>query len=842
MLVGEALGGNEEKVGRPFVGDAGRKLNYCLAKAGLPRNKLLIGNSVRCRPPGNAKPGVVSLSACWPYLWYDILKYKPKVIVALGATAFLQLTGQSGNFTSTGRIKYAARKLDKYRGFPEQHTYSWTTPKGKEIKHTCWVVPAYHPSACLHAWELDDLLIFDLGIAKALAKGEEPLTWPNTKVEVVKTMGQFQRLCGRLRRVASFVFDLETTGLSPHEHHIRCIGFCYRDGHAVVLPLLDEKGKQVWPVMQRRIILQELTDIFQYAKLIGQNLKFDLQHTRKLTGIVDYNVAGDTMIMHHAIDENKPHNLTFLCQYYLRWKKYDELVESFRRQVGKDKEVFARIPDQSLWTYCGYDVDGTHRLVPILRDEIKRQGVETAYRNSLGIVVPIADMEFRGIQADRTKLEVMSEVYAEEGAAIEAKLQALANEYLGVVTDKQGRLKPFNPRSGVQLAALLEAVGATLRKKTKSGKAAVDKRVLSALTLGDDLAGEVAKDIRKLRTITKNIGTYLAGKGEEEGGWLRFMGEHDRWHPSYNLSRARTGRLSADDPAIQTLPRDYELRSMVIPDQPRCKIIEADYSKLELCVMAWLAGDRVMAKELRAGVDLHTNMAVTARLMRIPTVEEIERIGPEIGKNERAVAKGVNFGVPYGMGAPTIVESNPEAFPEGMYYQERVRLAQRVIDAYLDKYRAIALYRQDQVEQALTAGVLVTNIFRRRRRLTGVEWFNSKWGRKTHHRAVDLGHLEREALNFEIQSIANDTLTKATRIVWRGMKKVRIPCFRMILTLHDALIFSCHEDYTEEASFHIRRWMETTLPKDKDHPFAMPLKVDVGVHEYFGQEYAPKEQ
>jgi DNA polymerase len=182
MLVGEALGAGEEEHGRPFVGDAGRKLNYCLGRAKLKRRSLLIGNAVRCRPPKNRKPRKSELVNCWPYLLRDILAGKPKVIVALGATAFEQLQRQPGK-------KY---KLDshkgRWRGFPIKQTYRYVTPKGKVFEHTCWLVGTFHPSAALSDWVLDDYIIRDLETAKALAAGKTPLTHPDTKVHVAKRL------------------------------------------------------------------------------------------------------------------------------------------------------------------------------------------------------------------------------------------------------------------------------------------------------------------------------------------------------------------------------------------------------------------------------------------------------------------------------------------------------------------------------------------------------------------------------------------------------------------------------------------------------------------------------
>ena len=224
--------------------------------------------------------------------------------------------------------------------------------------------------------------------------------------------------------------------------------------------------------------------------------------------------------------------------------------------------------------------------------------------------------------------------------------------------------------------------------------------------------------------------------------------------------------------------------------------------------------------------------------MRDPTDEELKKKAPLITQDERAVmGKGVNFGIPYGRGAGAIADAGPDAFPAGMDQYERKAQVQRAIDAYFEKYKGIARYRERQVERMEANGQLRTYLFGRLRRLTGVRWFDSKWGLETDKRALDRSHMEREAMNFEIQSIASMILNWKTRVVYDAIQEAGIPGLRIIMTLHDALIFSCHKDHTDKAIVLIKRCMEMRLNKDKCHKYAVPLRVEALVSREWGEEY-----
>lgn len=856
VLFGEALGQTEEQQGRAFVGDAGRKLGYALGHAKLKRKKLGIGNVCRCRPPKNRTPSKKELTACAPYTLYDILKLQPKVIVALGATAWRALLPH-----------HATDRLDKWRGFPEKYTFSYTTPKGKLFSHTCWVVGTFHPSACLRNWELDDLLIHDLKIAKAYAADKIVLKTPDTKVHVCESIADVRAFAKKVLRRGSAVVDLETTGTDPHKHKIRCVGFCYRKGEAWIIPLMKKGGLEFWTRAEKSIVLRILRKLMLKLKIVGQGIKFDVQMLRKLLGLIDYNIIFDTMCGAHVLDENKPTNLTFLTQWFLRWTKYDAVIARYKTDEDGIEGAYRNAPDELLWTYCGYDVDGTFQLWGLFEPLIKTHGVKIPFATELGLILPLADVEFRGLHVDRKKLIKAADGYRKALKKTRASLVKTCvrvfkkrnlKRYCAAAKVKEFDPAEFNPNAADMVAPLLLAAGATLRKKTPTGKYSTDKLVLGYLALRKNTAGSIARRMRLMRSLTKWKSTYFDGNDEKPdvNAILGMVTDYDRCHTNYFITAARTGRLSAKDPPLQTVPRvdpasalgypvSKEIAALVkpryiyVPDVPGEHILlEVDYAKVELCTMAWLASDRVMLPELLPGAprDLHTNMAITATLLRNPTDAEYKKLAKTITKNARAVAKGVNFGIPYGRGAAAIAEANPGSFPLDLPVKKRKEQVQRVVDAWLDKYEDISCWREEQIDAIRRQGYL-RDWLGRRRLLTGIRWYRSPWAEDCLHTEHDQAHMEREAMNYPIQALATGLHNRATRKCYEGIKTVKIPALRIVMTLHDSLIFNVHKDYVEEATHHIRGWMELTLPKQKSkgRRYEMPLKVDATPCNYWGE-------
>ncbi len=499
LFVGEALGAQEEIYGRPFVSDAGFKLNYLLHRADLPRKSIRVENAVRCRPPKNRTPKKQETQACFPYLLHAIFKQKPIVIVAMGATAVNSLFENS-----TPILPKNTLKVETVRGFYEKRTFSYFSKKrNSEVEHTCYVIPTFHPSACLRNWEHDDLVAHDFNLAKKLVgwvQGgkyvaskltarvknssaeeealkldthvknsftweEEPQRWPDTQVKVLRQFSEAMNFLHGLKKLEGFVIDIESTALSPHTAEIMCLGFRHCHGHATILPLLLQDKKAAWTPRERGQLLDTLADVLTDAEVWGQNVKFDINQLRKLTGVWPIKAGFDTMLAHHVLDENKPHNLTFLCQWFLNWKRYDAAMDAYK--INRVFRIWD-VPDEQLWRYCGYDVDGTFRLRGRFKQMLIDEDVENVFHIELGLVLPLADMEFRGIHLDKERILELSDFYRREVERAKKTVMRVAINALG---EEKGAA--FNYASSQQLSALMVKLGAPLRKKTPAGALSV---------------------------------------------------------------------------------------------------------------------------------------------------------------------------------------------------------------------------------------------------------------------------------------------------------------------------------------------------------------------------------
>jgi len=248
---------------------------------------------------------------------------------------------------------------------------------------------------------------------------------PDTNINVARTYDQAITLIRRLLQVGAYVTDSETTGLDPHSDKILCIGFAHEIGEAHILPLLQKGTQAFWTPQEYRKIVEALTILFQRTEIWGHGLKFDVEMFRALTGIKHYNIGFDTMCAHHCIDENKPHNLTFLSQYYLNWDKYDASTHT-------SKEVdMAALENDVLWNYLGADVDGPLRLRELFIPELKSQKLRRVFKEEMELIRPISDMEYRGVHIDVPHLQSKAEECRDTASRTLLELREYARKLLG---------------------------------------------------------------------------------------------------------------------------------------------------------------------------------------------------------------------------------------------------------------------------------------------------------------------------------------------------------------------------------------------------------------------------
>ena len=838
MIVAEKLGQAEDEQGIACAGDPGRKLDYCLEGAGLRRKDLKVVKLVRCKP--GKKPTKKQITACAPHTLYNILIDKPKVIVTLGAQASETLISDwSYKFQRPDGSKVAfKRKLDHERGFPRKETFFYVSPK-RVYKHTCWVIPSYSMGKLFKAdgCRLDPLATWDLNTARRYAEGDEFLQMPDTNIIITDTMPKVEKLFRKLVSQETFTHDLETTGLDPHRDQIVCAGFGWKDAEAWVLPWLDQSvmGQPYvnhWSSTEQETIIRDLRQVLEHSKLIGQGIKFDLKFLRKWLGIESIPVAFDTLVGAHLLNETTPSNLTFQAQQDLGWLKYDSPSDPYK----KDKLCnLAHAPQQMVRIYCGQDIDATHRLKKIQTPKIRSQNLITCYKTAAGLIQPFVDIEFVGVRADSDRLMRLSKKYR---AKQDKCRQYLLQKAVELLPEEES--KDFNPNSTQQLTKLFQAAGAQFKKKTPSGSYSMTGNVMAAFALTKNQVGRLAQKVIDLRSTVKFVSTYLDGK-DGDGGVLQFIHPvtlkgvtTDRICASYNAVKTVTGRLSAE--RWITFPKKGGVRGIIIPDDPESWIISVDYAKAELCVMSWLANDWTMINELTNGIDLHSHMAITMELNRPPTLEEFNIMLPDVDPNKRAVAKQVIFGVGYGRQAAGIVEAYPDIFPSDMKKWDRINVVEKIIQAFWEKYPAIYDFMQEQIRTAKQKGFLRTQLTGRIRHFEAAcSWFRSKHSLGCEKREEDIQAMERQAMNFGTQAQASDELHKATRRVGLAIPKANIPGLRIMMSIHDQLLFNCRKLHTEQAIPLIKKHMQTILPKGRGRKYDVPLLVDPDLMSVWGE-------
>lgn len=852
MLVGDFPGWTDDEQGSPFQGDSGQKLNYLLNRAGIRRGRLFVTTAVKCKPPRNAKVKRVHIEACQKHLFQEILEVRPKVIIAMGATALEALTG----LKNTG----------DYRGYFQEFEldYEVEIKKGKKKTKTfkTQVMPTYSCNACLNKWEWDALVEHDMKkAAKFAVTGELPKP-PVLNVDVVTDLKTLQRVKDILLATDEFSTDFETTGLQAHIHEIIMAGFCVTPGQAYVIPtfIYTEEHMKKWTQSEkdyalnvlnpfvkkhRPAIMAALKEIMaSKARKILHNGKFDSKFARANKYPIK-NFKFDTIIAHSLSDENKPHDLAFILEWFgFEYGAYDQILWQYVNKDRKNKKPYSFVPPQILSKYLGVDVDGTRRLKPILRKKLKEEGLFKLFtEQQMPLVNVMADLEYRGIKLDVQKLQKISKDFAAILADIDKQLKKVTKN------------KTFNPNSPPQLLAYLEDIGAPLEKKTKGGKYSTDKDVLEKMAMMKRFA-KVPKLILESRAISKLKGTYLDGK-TGDAGMLSWADKNHMVHATWNPFTPRTGRMSCEDPPLQTIPRpnpkypEANIRQLFIPSLIELVMFSIDYKQLEMRIAAFLSQDPVMMREIREDVDIHTrNIIMFNKRLGLgfpadtteeqfnevrkykppeswrdmsegPKKEKIRKLVQLAGEYDelRTLAKSLGFGLNYGIEAQTLAND----------FSRDVEDIQEMIDLYFEKYQGLFLWREEQKATAIRDGVLILPETGRKRRFYGAsDWFRSEYSQDCQKREMDMQGVHRQAMNYPIQGFANEVFTQGKLKFYAALKKEMKGDARMMLSLHDGVLGEGYPKAMARVKELAKATMERTLGSGKK---AVHLGVDFDVYD-----------
>ena len=564
--------------------------------------------------------------------------------------------------------------------------------------------------------------------------------------------------------------DTETTSTSAIDAELVGLSFAVKEFEAfyVPVPANREEALQIVnifkPVYENEEILK-----------IGQNLKYDLEVLRNY----DIELKGkmwDTMIAHYLIQPELHHNMDYMAEIYLNYQTIhiDELIGP----KGKNQKSMRSLLPSQVYEYAAEDADITLRLKNKLEPELKKAECEDLFYNIEMPLMPVlAEMEMNGVCLDTASLAETSKQFTNRMNEIEARIYELAGEQFNIASPKQVGEILFDKLKIVEKA-----------KKTKTGQYVTSEEVLQQLKNKH----EIVADILEHRGLKKLIGTYIDALPK------LINPKTGHIHTSFNQTITATGRLSSSDPNLQNIPirgeDGKEIRKAFIPE-PGCLFFSADYSQIELRVMAHLSQDTEMIKVFSEGKDLHA--ATAANIYKKP-IEEVTR-------DERTKSKRANFGIIYGITVFGLAERLDIPRDE----------AKMLIDGYFATFPQVHDYMEKSKEVARQQGY-VTTLFGRRRYLPDI---NS-------HNATVRGFAERNAINAPIQGTAADIIKVAMIRIFNRFKAEGIRS-KMILQVHDELNFSVYPEEKEKVEGIVLEEMQNALN------LSVPLVADSG----FGQNW-----
>jgi DNA polymerase-1 len=602
--------------------------------------------------------------------------------------------------------------------------------------------------------------------------------WSYDGYQLVQTSAQLRQLVRQLRQQKRLALDLETAGLDPFQDPIIGYAFCWQAGQAYYLPLRAPAGEKVLSEAQVRQTIQPILEDPNIAK-VNHNIKFDLKMLQA-HGITLAGIAGDSMIAHYLLEPGAHnHGLDQLTYQYLQHRNIplEELIQIGSKKTGKPTRL-DQVPLGRVCAYACEDADTAWRLTQRLEGELQQQGLAQLYADvEIPLIRVLADMELTGIGLDVPFLQSLSAAMAEELAGLEAEIYQLA-----------GRPFPIGSLRELQ-KVLFEELKLPVRRRTGiKNEPSTDQETLERLAAEGHALPKKLIEYRQLSKLKNTYVDVLPQLVHPRTG---------RIHTSFNQTATETGRLSSSEPNLQNIParteRGAQLRKAFIP-RPGWQLISADYSQIELRLLAHFSGDPTLRRAFIDDQDVHTAVAA-----------EIFQVAPDqVTKHQRAMAKTVNFGVIYGMSAAGL--SARLSIPREQ--------AQAFIDAYFQRYPKVLEYQQRILAQAHQSGCVTTILGRQRRFHPAAIRPNSDYRNRS--------AAEREAINMPIQGSAADLLKRAMVTVYQQLQQQRRQA-KLLLTVHDELVLEAPAEEISDIVAMVRQQMSTALPLD------VPLKVDVAV-------------
>lgn len=829
-MFGEAPGAEEDNRGVPFVGAAGSLLTKGCVRASIQRRNAWVSNVIACRPPDNditSAEALEAIACCKPGLQAELERVAKtaRVVLALGATPMRELLGETTGITKRRGSVYELRVGRK------------TLP----------AIPTFHPSFLLHgAMKEEPTFIQDLIKARELST----MKWkpPKELFNLEPTLGDLELLVQRTKGKL-IGCDIEATGLNPSTAEVIMVGVAESPERATVIPFLAQHHRQYWKPKDLKTALHLTKTVLLGAKLVMQNASYDVPILRKFLDAPGLRPAHDTILAHHAIHPELPHNLGYIVSLYgsTPFWKGEVQGRSFSSMV---------LEDRTFRTYNARDAVVLLQVLPGLLNDLKTQKTETTYGISLGLLEPTVEMTAVGLPLDQNRLRTWASKLRRQQAKLrkdiyesfelpatfkvgsEQHLDLLfygkvANRMLKakddlVAYDLEGSKKRRDTKKYAAMVVDAELPSRVHRLRlpeshrphmTKGGAYSYDKLAMVKMSVS------IANRLSLLDALLRPRPEHL----HEREGLLetrRFIGLHrefskvsklvstytnfpvwadGRVHPKYKIIGTTTGRLASGSES-ELVTDDDKLNAQNIPEEARRLFVApeghvfvgADYSNLELRILALVSGDAVLQDIFDRGLNAHD--VLTQELFGITKDD------PMWGVCRRA-EKTIIFGYSYGGGLGTLLDNVTAAVPELGLTMAQLR---NVMDNYAAKHPAYFAWRKAVLSETFrVVPPMLRNDFGRVRIFLG--------------RPLDV---ERAALDFKMQSNAADIINTALIEMWAERNRLRMHS-RFVGQIHDALLMLGPKNEAAEMAMLLRSHMEQPFTINKKR-CVFPVEVSMG--------------
>lgn len=563
-----------------------------------------------------------------------------------------------------------------------------------------------------------------------------------------------------------FAFDTETDGIDPLEAGLVGMSFAVKENEAWYVPVPEDPVEAAKVVGRFSPALQN-----PESRKIGQNIKFDILVLRKY-GVKVAGPLFDTMIAHYLLNPELRHGMDYLAETYLKYQTVH--IEELIGPKGKNQRSMRDVPVEQIAEYAAEDADVTLKLKNFFAPELEKEGLESLFTTiEMPLIYVLAEMEATGVTLDTAALKQSSVELTASMNQLEREIHELAGTTFNINSTKQVGEILFDRLKLDEKA-----------KKTKTGGYSTSEEVLEKLRTKHPIVDKLLA----YRGLKKLLSTYIDALP------ALIHPRTGKIHTSFNQAVTSTGRLSSTNPNLQNIPIREELgreiRKAFIPDNADCLFFSADYSQIELRIMAHLSGDPHMIEAFRSGADIHA--ATAAKIYGIP----VEEVTSEM----RRKAKTANFGIIYGISVFGLAERLNIPRSE----------SKELIDGYFNTYPRIKEYMEESIQVAKDKGYVET-IFKRKRFLPDIH----------SHNAVVRGYAERNAINAPIQGSAADIIKLAMVRIHERFEKERLKS-KMILQVHDELNFNVYKEEAERVKQIVLEEMEHVME------LQVPLIADCG--------------